>query len=209
MGAISPITDAVRELVSNGDFSSGLAGWVRFHRDASGGDVGGTPSGSIELVPDRASSGPVNAVQFLRTAEDGERLESGLRQRIGTTLRVHSSLVLDFEVKISDQLPHGGGELADTFPLMMEINYLDVGGAERRWRHGYYVLEDQERAVPDEIATQIDRGEWQRIVFDLRNLDPLPRQITSIVVYASGQRFATRVTNLSLSSTEIIDPEDR
>lgn len=208
-GSISAISDAVRELLTNGDFGDGLNGWIEFQREPNGSAPIPQSSASVDLVSDLINGEPVTSVEFLRSVDDANIVDSGIRQRIGTTLRVYSSLVLDLEVKISDQMPVVEGAVADAFPLMVEINYVDLAGAERRWQHGYYARDNGRSDVPDETATELDRGEWQRVVFDLRNLDPRPRQVTSIVVYASGQRYATRVANLSLSSSELDDPESR
>lgn len=208
-GTLSAIESAVRELILNGDFADGLNGWIEFQRDPANSSTGTHPAASVELVREQTTAGSVVAVEFLRALGSDARVETGIQQRIGTTLRANSSLLLDFEVRIDNQFPAGGGSGFDAFPLIVEINYRDVDGAERRWRHGYYTLEDENRPVPDEIATSIDRGKWQRIIFDLHNLDPPPGQVTSIVVYASGQRYATRVANLSLSSSERVDPADQ
>ena len=86
---------------------------------------------------------------------------------------------------------------------MIEINYVDVDGHERQWRHGCYAIDDPIRHIPQERATKLQRDTWQRIIFDLRNLSPAPKQITSIVVYASGQSYQTRVANISLTTSEL------
>jgi hypothetical protein len=205
-GDASVPEQAVRDLIVNGDFRDGLNGWVEFQDDTDGSSGNGSQGAAVERVPAETTQGDAIAVEFLRSATDGDRVTTGIRQRIGKTLRVHSSLVLEFEVKISDQLPPSTSENPEAFPLVVEVNYLDLNGTEQRWRHGYYILEATAANVPDEMATAIDRGTWQRVVFDLRNLEPVPRQVTSIVVYASGQRYATQVANLSLSSSELVDP---
>lgn len=206
-GEIGAIESAVRELIVNGTFSDGLAGWVEFQGDEGEPAGDGSSGASVELVRETTTRGEGTAVEFLRDSTRSNAVQTGIRQRIGKTLRVYSSLLLDFEVKISDQRPAGGGASGSAFPLIVEVNYLDVRGQERRWSHGYYVVADPTRPVDDEFATRIDRDQWQRIAFDLRNLDPLPRQVTSIVVYASGQSYQTRVANLSLTSSELFDAE--
>jgi hypothetical protein len=125
-GTISAIEDAVRELLTNGDFSDGLRGWVEFQRAADTNAQLVQPAASIDLVSERASGGHVTGIEFLLAANGSTVVETGIRQRIGTTLRVHSSLVLDFEVKISDQTPLEGGAAQTAFPLVVELNYVDL-----------------------------------------------------------------------------------
>jgi hypothetical protein len=205
--ALGPTTDAVRELIVNGTFSAGLGGWVEYEQQTQR-SAGRQPiDASLELVPDRATRGNVVAVEFLRVGASDDAVQFGLRQPIGKTLRVHSSLVLEFEVLIRSQQPSGGGPDQSQFPLIVKLNYIDPQGQEREWWHGYYVQEDPERPVPRQRATKIDRDQWQRVVFDLRNISPLPRQITSIVMYASGQSYQTRIANVSLTSSELVDSD--
>lgn len=212
-GLVSNVESATRELITNGDFNDGLGGWFDFERNIDG-TASDERSAGVELVQDNAGAGVKTSVEFLRASGDAEVVEIGIRQRIGTTLQGYSSLILDFEARIDDEQLMGSGETPGAFPLNVEINYLDIEGQERRWRHGYYtrrvrITASEERGtVPNEVATQIDPAKWQRIVFDLRNLDPRPRQITSVVVYASGKRYATRVANLSLSNSEFIEHDD-
>jgi hypothetical protein len=124
---------------------------------------------------------------------------------VGKTLRLHSSLLLRFDVKITDQEPTGGGDDLAQFPFIVKLTYIDVDGQEREWSHGYYVVEDPDHPVDSIRATRIPRDTWQQTTFDLRNLDPVPHQITTIVVYASGQSYQTRVTNISLTSGELVE----
>lgn len=205
-GEIGPVTAAVRELVQNGDLSDGLTGWVEFEQQSLR-TAGITASGaSVELVAESIDGTPLTAVEFLRPAGHDDIVQVGIRQRVGQSLRVYSSLILQFDVKISDQRPLGGGSDLQTFPLVIKLVYTDVQGQEREWWRGYYVLDDPERRIPLDRAAKLDLGAWQHVAFDLRNLSPLPKQVTAIVVYASGQSFQTRVANISLSSGEFGGP---
>jgi hypothetical protein len=204
-GTVGPTTRAVRELIQNGSFTSGLDGWVTFQQQSQRA-AGVVASGaSVELVADQPDGQDGLAVEFLRGASHNDNVQTGLRQRIGQTLRVYSSLLLRFDVRVGDQRPIGGGDEGTEFPLIVKLHYIDIQGQEREWWHGYYVLPDPARPAPSDRATRIDKDAWQHIVFDLRSLSPLPRQITSIVVYASGHSYQTRVANLSLTSGELDD----
>lgn len=200
---LGEITPAVRQLITNGSFEFGMAGWTEFH------DAGQTSTpdtaGVVALEPAMIGGGETNAVYFSRDTST-RQARTGLRQAVGQTLRVYSSLELSFDVLIQDHQPYGGGDGLDQFPVVVEMNYVDVGGEERAWRRGYYATANPDRPVPAEIASQIEAGAWQRVVFDLQNLAPLPRQISSIVVYASGTSYRSAVANISLTSSEIANP---
>jgi hypothetical protein len=206
-GVMGPITQAVRELVQDGDFSGGLGEWVSFQQQAPE-SAGAVASGaSVELVTDHIGGRDVTAAEFLRGATHDDIAQAGIRQRIGTTLRVYSSLRLEFDAKITDQRPMGGGADESTFPLTIRLIYIDVDGQELEWEHGYYIYADPTHPVPTDRATKIDADTWQHTVFDLRSLSPLPRQITTLVVYASGGGYQTRVANISLTSSELQTPQ--
>jgi hypothetical protein len=206
-GAFGPITTAIRELLTNGSFEHGLTPWVTFVIRSPLAPESQPVGAAIDLVHDRTPRGDAVAVELLKVSDTRNSAAVGVRQRIVKTIRLQSSLQLDFDVKISDQQPPSSGADLTQFPLIFEINYVDANGQENRWSHGYYILTAQGATIPRDRATRLERDKWQRIVFDLRNLSPLPRQITSLVVYASGESYQTRVANISLSSAELIDPE--
>jgi hypothetical protein len=199
-GGIGAVTTAVRELLQNGSFAQGLDGWVT---ETQGSQRPTTAGGSVELVPDAVDGTPVTAVEFLRGGDQRDITQVGVRQRVGKTLRVYSSLLLQFDAKITDQRPLGGGDDQATFPLVIKLIYVDIQGREQEWSHGYYVYADPDRKTPAERGTRVEANRWQHTVFDLRSLSPLPKQITAIVVYASGAAYQTRVANLSLTSSEL------
>lgn len=202
-GKIGQVTSAVRELIQNGHLQVGLSGWVEFEQQSQR-TAGVMASGaSVELVSENINGTPVTAVEFLRGTQQDDVVQVGIRQRVGQTLRVYSSLILQFDVKITDQRPLGGGSDLLSYPFIVKLVYIDVEGQEREWWRGYYVLEDPTLKVPLDRAARVDLDRWQHIAFDLRGLSPLPKQVTAVVVYASGQSFQTRVANISLSSGEI------
>lgn len=205
-GTVGPVTSAVRELIQNGDFAGGMAGWVEFEQQSQR-TAGIVDSGaSVELVSERIGEKSITAIEFLRASGQDDVMQVGVRQRVGQTLRVYSSLILQLDVKITDQRPLGGGGDQLTFPFIVKLVYIDVEGQEREWWRGYYAVEDPNLRVPLDRAARLDLDRWQHVAFDLRGLSPLPKQVTAIVVYASGQSFQTRVANISLSSSESAIP---
>ena len=201
-GTFGDITPAVRELITDGAFRYGLSSWVEFHGAGQGSEAP-TVSGAVELVNEWVSGESVVAVEFLRGAGDTNPAKTGIRQRIGQTLRVYSSVRLQFDLKITAQDPPGGGAELNQFPLVVELNYIDIIGEERQWTRRFYAIENTETPVPHETASRVDLNSWEHVIFELHNLSPLPRQITSLVLYSSGQSYQTLVTNLSLTSSEL------
>ncbi len=206
-GTFGDVSTVVRELVVNGDFSHGLSGWIEYEQESQrhAGDSEGT---LVELAQDETTLGDGVVVELTKAGNWDDVAQVGIRQRIGKTLRVHTSLLLSFETRIVAQQPIEDGETLEDFPLVFQIGYVDIDDHEQVWSHGYYVLDgpQTERHIPLELATKIDLDRWQRIFFDLRGLSPLPKQITSIVVYASGKSYQTRVANISLTTSELATP---
>ncbi|MFW6075052.1 MAG: hypothetical protein ACOC9Y_05605 [Chloroflexota bacterium] len=194
------ITPAIRELVRNGSFQHGLSEWVEFHDSPA--RASGSPDGILELRWDDISGEAATALEMSRLVESGHPASVGIRQRIGQSLRVPSSLELRLDLRIASQEPPGAGPDRDTFPLMLELNYVDVQDEERTWRRGYYIEPDPAEPVPLSEGSQVEPDAWQHLVFNLNDLQPLPRQISSLVVYASGIRYQVMVANISLTTSE-------
>ncbi|MDQ3548106.1 MAG: hypothetical protein M3439_04725 [Chloroflexota bacterium] len=207
-GSFGEVTTVERELVVNGDFSHGLSGWIEFEQESQR-HTGNSAGTIVELAQDDTTLGSAVVVEFARAGTGDDVASVGIRQRIGKTLRVHTSLLLSFEARIMSQQPLGGGEELREFPLIVQIEYIDVDEREQTWSHGYYAIDDPEssRHIPVDRGARINYDRWQRIIFDLRGLSPLPKQITSIVVYASGESYQTRVANVSLTTSELAAPE--
>jgi hypothetical protein len=203
-GVIGERTAAVRQFVRNGRFESGLDGWTEFH-DSAGVNVA-TRSGEVTLAGSEIEGAPVQVVELRREPPTEPMAQAGIRQTIGKTLRVYAGLQLSFDVRIDMQNPAGAGPENRDFPLTVVLQYVDTQGEERLWSRGYYVVEDPERQVPHALATRLLPATWEHIVFDLRNLQPLPRQITSIVLYASGNGYLTQLANVSLTASELSEP---
>lgn len=198
------VTPAMRQLVRNGDFSRDLADWVEYHDHA--GEAAGE-SGSIERVPVEFDGESGVALQISRSSGAANNWETGVQQTIGQSLRVHSSLNLSLDLRIDEQQPIGGGDALTEYPLIVKLDYIDVQGQDREWWRGFYVIDDLRNPAPEDRATRVQRGEWESISLDLRNLSPLPRQITAIRLYGSGHSYRTLVTNISLTSSETGDEE--
>lgn len=198
-GAFGPVTPAVREMIRNGDFARGMADWVEFHHQ---GESGNGAVGLVQRVPAQLTTEQAVAVELARQGEGGDFGETGIQQQIGMTLRVHSSLRLSADVRVDAYEPATDAQDQPSYPLTLSLTYVDVQGQLREWWHAFTVQPGPEPAGAADRTTRLERGQWQHVVFDLRNLTPLPRQISSISIFSSGTSYRARVTNVSLSSSE-------
>ena len=146
------------------------AGTRRLGRgDSRAANARGRASGSVELAPDTINGTQVTAIEFLRGGDQHDITETGVRQTVGKTLRVYSSLLLQFDAKITDQRPLGGGDDQATFPLMIKLIYVDIQGHEQEWSHGYYVYADPDHKTPADRGTRESKQiAGNTLVFDLR-----------------------------------------
>lgn len=92
-------------------------------------------------------------------------------------------------------------------PVMLELTYLNEGGAEQRWIHGFYSFEHVNPEVPRTCSSclsdhdRITPGNWY--TYESGNLFQLPEgfrptQITQIRFYASGHEYEVLVGEVSL-----------
>ncbi|MDI3341025.1 MAG: hypothetical protein QJR03_10900 [Sphaerobacter sp.] len=197
-GVFGPVTAAVREMIRNGAFQRGLDEWVEYQDQ---GDDGGSVFGLIQRVPVEVFGERQVAVEFTRDSGNTDHCETGVQQQIAVTLRVHSSLRLAADIWIDAQEPPGGGQMHTEYPLILKLTFVDVQGQLHEWWHGFYIQPGAE-PEPEGRATLVEPGVWRHVEFDLRNVMPLPHQISSLLVYSSGHSYRARVTNLSLTSNE-------
>lgn len=201
-GAIGPTTAAVREMVRNGDFSRGMTDWVEY-QDQS--DDGGSVYGTVQRVQSTINDSQQIAVEFARGGGATDYCETGIQQTIGFTMRVYSSLRLSADIWIDDQQMVKGESHADAYPLILRLNYVDLQGQAREWWHGFSIQPIENSGDSGNQSTLVQRAVWRHVEFDLRNITPLPREISSVMAYSTGSEFRARVANISLTSSETGD----
>ena len=124
-GAFGPVTEAVRELVRNGDFSRGMSDWVEYQDP---GKDGGSVFGVVQLVPAEIDGNQQVALELSRSSTNTDHSDTGIQQKINQTLRVYSSLQLQADIKIDEQQPPGGGQDLTEYPLILRLSYIDLQG---------------------------------------------------------------------------------
>lgn len=188
-------TQIVGQLIVNGDFGSGLDGWEQVYTAA--GREPAAQVGRSELRPGGGAGGS-NGVSLHRN-EANIWAQTAIRQRIDRTLRLPSALTLSFDLRIEQQ----GGIVAGTgtVPLGVELTYVDVLGQERVWRTAYVVRRD-DAVIDADLVTEVVRSRWTHVIFDLHNLEPIPKFLRTVVVYATGTSYDSLVANVSLTTSD-------
>jgi hypothetical protein len=119
-GAFGPVTEAVRELVRNGDFSRGMSDWVEYQDP---GKDGSSVFGVVQRVPAEIDGNQQVALELSRSSTNTDHSDTGIQQKINQTLRVYSSLQLQADIKIDEQQPPGGGQDLTEYPLILRLSY--------------------------------------------------------------------------------------
>ncbi len=194
-GTVQVSNRILGQLIQNGDFEEGLIGWESVYT-ASGREPRSAIGNVEAIVP--ATAEFQHAIRISRP-DSGLWARTGIRQRVDRTLRLPASLTLSFDLRIEHQGPplDGGG----TVPLAVELAYIDVLGQERVWRSAYTLRNDEGRVDAD-IVTNATAVGWTHVIVDLHNIEPIPKTLSTVVVYASGTGYLSKVANLSLTTGE-------
>jgi len=195
---VGPLT-AARNLIVNGDFKYPLGkGWSSYGEQTDPQQ----PPGSVNIVTDEGQE----VANFYR--DGSNHAEVDIRQEINYDVRDFTSLELHLAVRIIYQniLGFGGcGYLSSECPIIVLIDYKDIHGTDRQWRHGFYTGEPAPDWPLYPWTEQISLGNWQ--TYDSDNLiealaDAPPAIIKSLTIYASGHSFNAMVTEVELWAQE-------
>ncbi|MEZ4520045.1 MAG: FecR domain-containing protein [Thermomicrobiales bacterium] len=189
-------TDSIRsEILANGSFIEGLEGWDPIY--SAEGREPQERIGTVETT-DTGSGAREHALHIHRP-ESTIWARTGVRQAIERTLRLPSALTLEFDVLIESQGAAVDGR--ETVPLAIELDYTDILGQERAWT-AVYATRDGEGVLDANAFTTVIPGRWTHVIVDLHNLEPVPKVLDTIVVYASGGGYDAFMSNLSLTTGE-------
>lgn len=184
-----------RNLIENGNFDQGLAGWTVYHRN-----VQSEPGGEVVVGTFEGRT----AARLRRERDDLGHAEVGLRQEVDYDVRDFTSLTLHLNVQVLYQSLPGCGSLGSECPILVRIAYKDIDGTDRDWYHGFYSVD---AAASDLLAVwdqQIPPATWY--TYDSVNLveafDRPPARIKEIYIYASGHAFDALVTEVELLAQE-------
>ncbi len=194
-GVLTP-SDTIRsEMIVNGSFDNNLEGWETTY-SAEGREprerVGRTES--VIVDDERAET-----ALHIHRGDSTIWARTGVRQAIDRTLRLPAALTLTFDVRIEYQGPSVDGR--STVPIGIQLDYTDILGQDRTWTSSY-VLRRDEGIVDSNSTALVTPDEWTKVIIDLENLEPIPRVLGTIVVYASGGGYESNIANLSLTTGE-------
>jgi hypothetical protein len=190
---------AARNLVTNGDFQQPLEeGWTSYIQQT---DLDQPPA-SVGIAADQG----IQVINFQRSATN--HAEGGVRQIINYDVRDFSFLELRLAVRINSQdiTGFGGcGYLSSECPVSVVMEYKDIHGSDREWRHGFYTGEPAPDWPLYPWTEQIPAGTWQ--TYESGNLmeeleEAPPAFIKSLTIYASGHSFHSMVTDVELLAEE-------
>ncbi len=206
-------TEARHDFVANSQFGPiGISGcnlkeqiapWIAY---CTPGQIDGA-FGRLAIVPEMIQGNAVSALEISRSLSSTDPANTGVRQILDNTgVADQTSLDLTADIKVFEQNIPGGGQVGSEFPIIVRINYYDAfnGANTRIW--GFYVDPSPDGKIPPNpslvTAQQVPVGEWTPLRFDLRTLVPQPVRLESIEIYASGQGYRARITNVAIIGSE-------
>jgi hypothetical protein len=182
---------AARELVANGDFRQGLAGW----REASTQEVATDVPGTVTTAEVDGQA----AVHLKRAGSRNSHAETAIIQTINRDVSDLVSLKLSLDVQLANQSLSGGGFRGSEYPAMVQIRYRDVNGNEQLWVRGFYYQNRDNYSVLN--GEQVLRNSWypyEKEIVGPAGIGPRPFYIISVQVSASGWDFDSLVRAVSL-----------
>jgi hypothetical protein len=202
-----PLTGEQNWIV-NGDFAEPLDSvWQR--SIASPADPNEQP-GTAEIV----TLGGRPLVQISRTGQNWGR--AGVTQVIDRDVQGYSSLRLNLDVQIVLQDVRNCGVVGTECPLMVRLNYVDVGGGSREWIQGFYYFHDDNLSLGLTYcalcAVRFQHLLWPQAQWRTHLSDNLleifaaagtpAARIEAITIYGEGHSFNSYVTDVQLLASE-------
>jgi hypothetical protein len=158
------------------------------------------------VVPEMLDGQEVPALEISRDLSSTDPANTSVRQMLDVGVAEQSSLSLTADLKVFEQNLPGGGQSGTEFPIIVRINYYDTAGGYNTRTWGFYILPPADGRVPTNSslveARLVTAGQWVPLRFDLRGLVPQPVRLESIEVYASGQGYRARITNVAIIGGE-------
>ncbi len=188
-------------LITNNDFSRPYSvGWKAYNQ--------GDPAGSVynSRVDGR------DAVVIDRSQERWPNLilnhgETGLVQTLDSDVSQFNSLEMRVTLYVDEQNLSTCGVVGSECPLMFRLEYVDPGGVDRVYIHGFYAYDDRNLNYPflcDTCRAEHDRinlRNWYTYSENLITLLPSeqrPIQIKQLSLYASGHAYKVYISEADL-----------
>jgi hypothetical protein len=180
------------DLIDNGSFLEGMAGW---QREIDPFCAENTPSAAAIGVTTDAGQ-PV--VRFQRSNSRGTPCEVLLRQDVNQDVSEFWTLRLNLEANVVAQSLSGGGTLGSEYPLMIRVRYRAADGQESGVVRGFYSENTARYRVDNGMPVR--QNTWEQIAYeqDLMTLPVRPRQILYVEIVASGHDYESMIRRVSL-----------
>jgi hypothetical protein len=162
--------------------------------------------GRLTTVQENLDGQAITALEISRDLSSTDPANTGVKQVLDVGITDQPSLSLTADIKVLEQNLPGGGQSGTEFPIIVRINYYDAfgGASTRTW--GFYITPPASGTIPTNpslvAARAVTPGEWTPLRFELRGLIPQPVRLESIEVYASGQGYRARITNVAIIGAE-------
>jgi hypothetical protein len=196
---------AEQNLIHNGDFVAENEGWnVVLAAPAVASESPGEVT--FPLIGGR------RVVRLVRTGNDWGRVS--VTQQLDRDVQGYTSLKLSLDILLAAQDVKNCGAQGTECPLMVKINYLDVGGGAREWLQGFYFNADPSLGYPYCVSCavrfvhlQFPQGKWQPWtsdnLLDIFAAEGTPAaQIQSITLQAEGHTFTSFAADVQLLANE-------
>ena len=197
---------AEQNLVRNGDFVLPVDDTWQVARAAPA--VESESPGDIDFP----LIGGRRVVRLSRTGNDWGRVS--VTQELNRDVQGYTSLRLNLDIILVAQDVKTCGAQGTECPLMVKINYVDVGGGQREWLKGFYYLYDPSFGYPYCVPCQPrfpheqwPLAKWQPFtsenLLDVFTAQGTPAaQILSITIYAEGHTFTSMAADVQLLANE-------
>jgi hypothetical protein len=191
-GGVLPPTQAHEELVFNGDFAQGMAGWRA--GNIAGFREGADIPGVQELVYDQERL----ASRFVRRGSKGTHSETFVYQDIDRDMTDFKDLRLGLDMRVKYQNLSGGGYIGTEYPVLVRLTYRYAGGETSVTWGFYYENPDNNRT---DFGVPVPKDAWvhYEVPVNIITLNPPPQRIMSLQVSASGWDYESLVTKISLA----------
>jgi hypothetical protein len=200
---IAEVLPAVENLLLNGDFSQGLAGWAtQVERQDEQQPL---PEIGVETIEG------LQAVSLRRTGENAAA--AGITQVIDEYVGGRQEfLELRIDLMIESHSLPVCGSLGTECPVMVRVEYVDGSGGQRQWQQGFYTLPNPPGMDNPTVCTtcsepfehiQVPANTWHsflsgNLMLLLSQDGRPPINIKAITIYASGHAFEALVTGVEL-----------
>ncbi len=187
-----------QDLLTNGDFATGLKGWQRWSEPAIE-----LKEESIKVVEGDETHLHILEIQREKTGQGGLYTLGGVGayQALDVNVRSYSSLLLKAEVKVIKQdgsnIAHWDKGRQPEGALMIRLQYQDSTGKIGEWYHGFYSGEVKEADA--QRFTPVPHEKWfsytsSNLLADIPDLVTLQE----LRIYGFGWSFASQVSDVRL-----------